>query len=541
MQKLIVYFAVSVTILITPVLSKDSMIVPKAVVIFCFALYVLPILIKDMKNKKIGKVYKITVVICSLFVIQILLVLITSNAPLEQQLYGRTGRGLGAFTLIALIIIFMASILYFSYTDIKSIFFGILISSSITSIYSIMQYFGADGFNWDTRTNGIIGTLGNPNFQSSFVAFSILPSLAYFIIKKYPLLYFIPVFVLQIFVIYIANSTQGYIGLIVSISILIILNLKHKSKKLFFLSGIIFILFSILALLGTLNRGPLSYYLYKVSVQSRGDFWRSAVAMVKDHPFTGVGIDSFGDYYLKYRDLVAISHPWTEFTDNSHNYFLEFATTAGIPMAFFYFLIIIISFGSFISVLRKQTTFDFNLSALFIAWVILQLQSLISPGSLVLLTWNFIISGIIIGLNANLNERSSVKFSNPYKINKKFLAPQFFLISGVLVMYPYFNVDRLQAKAMQTKNGNLAISSTLAFPKSTLRFSQISRELLASNLPNQSLELAREAIKFNPNSAALWALILINPSASDEERESAKSKILELDPLNQEVKNFSIN
>jgi O-antigen ligase len=540
LQKLIVYFAVAVTILITPVLNKDSMIVPKAVIIFCFALYVLPVLINDMKNKTLNKINKVTLVICVLIVIQIFLVMIMSDAPFEQQLYGRTGRGLGAFTLIALLIIFIASILYFNYSDIKAIFFGILISSSISSIYSIIQYFRLDGFNWDTKTNGIIGTLGNPNFQSSFAALSILPSLAYFLLKKYRLLYISPVLVLQIFVIYIANSTQGYIGLIVSISVCIIIYLKYKSKKLFYLSGTIFIFLSILAVLGTLNRGPLSYYLYKVSVQSRGDFWRSAVAVIQDHPIFGVGLDSFGDYYLKYRDLVAISHPWTEYTDNSHNYFLEFASTAGLPLAVFYFLIILITFGSFVSVLKKQPTFDLNLSALFVAWIVLQLQSLISPGSLVLLTWNFIISGLIISIHGNSNERLTVKINHPKRINKKFLAPQLFLILGIVIMYPYFNVDRLQAKAMQAKNGNLAINSTLAFPKSTLRFSQISRELLASNLPNQSLELAREAIKFNPNSAALWALILINPSAPYQERENARSQILNLDPLNQEVKNFLI-
>jgi hypothetical protein len=47
-------------------------------------------------------------------------------------------------------------------------------------------------------------------------------------------------------------------------------------------------------------------------------------------------------------------------------------------------------------------------------------------------------------------------------------------------------------------------------------------------------------VEFNPNSVSLWALILANPTASIEDRQAAKSKILELDPLNKEVKAYSV-
>jgi hypothetical protein len=37
----------------------------------------------------------------------------------------------------------------------------------------------------------------------------------------------------------------------------------------------------------------------------------------------------------------------------------------------------------------------------------------------------------------------------------------------------------------------------------------------------------------------MWALILVNQNATPEERLIAKNKILSLDPLNKEVKNFN--
>jgi hypothetical protein len=39
---------------------------------------------------------------------------------------------------------------------------------------------------------------------------------------------------------------------------------------------------------------------------------------------------------------------------------------------------------------------------------------------------------------------------------------------------------------------------------------------------------------------AAWALILINPIATVEERANAKMEVLRLDPLNKQFKNFEI-
>jgi hypothetical protein len=93
---------------------------------------------------------------------------------------------------------------------------------------------------------------------------------------------------------------------------------------------------------------------------------------------------------------------------------------------------------------------------------------------------------------------------------------------------------------MSRKDGDLAIISAQKFPESVLRYTIITRELLDSQLPQQALVLARSAVEFNPYSPNLWALILINPVAPTDERLLAKSKLLELDPLNREVIDYKV-
>jgi O-antigen ligase len=537
----IILFSFLGTLAISPWVNKDSMIIPKLFLLFVCASYLLPKIIYSIPDVLQFNKIKILFVISTLITIQIVVVAIISKAPFEQQLFGRTGRGLGIITAISLLLVTLASALFIKREKIKLLLNGLVISCLISSVYSIFQSFGIDFLKWDSKTNGVIGTLGNPNFQSSFAALALIPTAVLFWNIRYKYVGSIFFCCLLVWVIFRTQSTQGFVSAAVAILMFTIAISYQKYKPISYILFIVLFFSGVVAILGMLNRGPLNSYLYKVSVQSRGDFWRSAFATANDHPFFGVGIDSFGDSYLKYRDEIAISHPWAEYADNAHNFFLEYAATAGYPMVILQMSLIVLTLFSYIQTQKKIARFDENLIAVFIAWSVFQLQSFISPGNLSLMMWNSVLSGTLIGVSvlttSNLEELVPVK---KQVVAKTRIYSFSFVIAAFLIIYPLYNTDHQQMKAMSTGNGDLAISSAKQYPESVLRYQIITRQLLNSGLPAQALDLARSAVKFNPNSANLWALIVINPTAPSVERVEAKAEILKLDPLNKEVIDYVI-
>ena len=537
----LILFSFLGTLAISPWVNKDSMIIPKLFILFTCASYLLPKIVFSIPHVLQFNKIKLLLVISGLIITQIAVVVIMSNAPFEQQLFGRTGRGLGMITAVSLLIVMLASAIFIKRDKIKLLLNGLVISCLISSAYSIFQSFGIDFLKWDSKTNGVIGTLGNPNFQSSFAALSLIPTAVLFWNVRYKYIGSLFFCGLLVWVIFRTQSTQGFVSAAVAVLMFTIAISYQTYKPISYILFIVLFFSGVIAILGMLNRGPLNSYLYKVSVQSRGDFWRSAFATANDHPFFGVGIDSFGDSYLKYRDQIAISHPWAEYTDNAHNFFLEYAATAGYPMVVLQLTLIALTLFSYIQTYRKIKHFDINLLALFISWSVFQLQSFISPGNLSMMMWNSILTGTLIGVGvittSNLEELVPV---NKQIVVKTRIYSFGFVIAAFLIMYPLYNTDHQQLTAMNTGNGDLAISAAKQYPESVLRYQIITRELLNSNLPTQALDLARSAVKFNPNSANLWALVVINPTAPIAERIEAKAKILKLDPLNKEVKDFVI-
>ena len=531
--------ALAITLALTPWMNSDSLIIPKVIILFSLALYLLPQLFFLKYYLVFNRITKLFVSVLFLIVAQMILVMWNSQAPFEQQFFGRTGRGLGLITEISLLILVLAASISAKSENIKTLMFTLTLSCTITSVYSVLQRFGLDIFEWVSRTNGIIGTLGNPNFQSSFAAMCLIPSLIY-VFNRRSFAYGVISLAALITLIYFSQSTQGYVLAVIVILIFLIVRTYYSYRIIFFTLIMMTVFTGLVIIAGMTNRGLLAKYLYKTSVQSRGDFYETTLSIANSNPLFGVGLDSLGDHYLMYRS-ESVAKGINEFTDSAHNYFLNYASTGGYPLAILNLMIVLLVLYNFLILFRRSKVYEPNLTAFFCIWICFQLQALISPSNIPLLVWNAIISGTIIGL-VNRGSASTTKSVNQYQYKLGLTRPfsYLLLIIGLTIVYPYFNVDRMQIQANKTGDALLALKSAKSYPESTVRYSRIGQALIDSNLAVQSLDLARSAVAFNPNAPSAWAMLLLNNSATYDERVRAREEVLRLDPFNEEVRAFVV-
>ena len=132
---------------------------------------------------------------------------------------------------------------------------------------------------WINQYSPVIGFLGNPNFQSSFVSLSGVMIFALLISNNVKLFHRVGYFMYLVIAAYVINETESQQGFLVLsggmtiVSIIWIARSKIKFLTIpsLFLSFVGFVLVA----LGSLNSGPLASVLYKASVTYRGDYWRA--------------------------------------------------------------------------------------------------------------------------------------------------------------------------------------------------------------------------------------------------------------------------
>lgn len=339
-------------------------------------------------------------------------------------LIGDTQRRNGFLSYLAFVIIFIYTYRAINFGYALKIFNTAIFVGFILSIYGVMQIMGRDFVSWNNPYNAMISTVGNPNFASSLLAILGLISISSIFIKGRNLVYRIIATlgtVISIFCIIQSQSRQGLLVLFFGLLIYLNLFIFTNKKKLFYVFTSLSVISSLFVVLGMLQKGPLTYFLYKDSVSVRGFYWRAALEMFKDSPFTGVGLDSYGSYFKQVREVAyPLRYGFDITSSNAHNTFLQLFATAGIFVGLIYVtLIVLIAIIGVQTLLRTTGNEQKIILGLLAAWFGFQSQSLISIDNIGIAAWNWLLGGAIVGLSRVVKKDPSYAANIDKSVSKK--------------------------------------------------------------------------------------------------------------------------
>ena len=549
---IVVISAPLVGIVISPTASVDPINLPKLVLLVPLAMAALFVILQRLRSLT-SSISTIFLSVSILFFLDLLIVLFISGAPLGQQIFGMNGRNTGFLAYVSLLILMLAAYLSADQQVFEKISFGLLSLGTISIVYGLMQHFGMDPVPWSNVNNPISTFLGNPNFSSSFFGICATATVAWMLkpSNSTAIRIFCGVsIVLYVYLILGSKSIQGLLvtggGTLAVILIYVITNPK-LARKLIVVPYLGLVLpLIVIVVLGTLKIGPLADYLYKISVRQRGFYWMAALKMMETHPFFGVGLDSFGDNYFKYRsDNAALISP-TVLSNSSHNVFLELGNNGGLPLFIIHLTFVFLTIHSIVKYLQRNRSFNWAFAALVGAWLGYVAQCVISINQLGLAVWGWVLMGAINGIafksrikvEDNKSKTDSKVSAFRIKTSKKSLikknnstaAIALGLLAGSVITFPAFIADINFRNALQSRSVETLISAASAYPIDSVRSLQAVDILAGNNRIVEANALLTTVLTNAPDFYNGWILKYKLLQANSPEREIAARKLLELNP-----------
>lgn len=525
-----------ITLTVSPYNSYDPLNVPKFSLLVMGA-SILGALLVSSKPLFPIKLPRLLGILLVLFVLQLFIVLMTSNAPINQQIFGTFGRNTGLITYLSFVVVLLAAFKVSTESFALSLSYTIVGTSMIFAAYCTLQTFDFDPISWINPYNPITGTLGNPNFASSFLAMSSCALLVLGIqhIKSIKITLIIFVLIISyLFLIYRSESIQGFLVFAIgAMTIFTIYIYFNDAIRKFLLPVLVFEgISSVVIILGIFNKGPFSF-LYKESIRQRGYYWDSAVEMMKLRPFSGVGLDSFGDWYYQVRSVdSAIQSPLIT-SSAAHNVFLDMGSNGGFPLFIIYAGLIIYTFMAGVKFLKNSTSINYAFTSIFTLWICYQAQSLISINQIGVAIWGWATTGLVVGfvkINANNKTVSPQPKIKIKERNGGKLAALCGLIVGLIIGLPPLLTDANFRSAYTGNSAEKLILASSKYPEDIIRTLTAAEALAKSNLMEQSDSLLSHILKVNPRLYGAWQLRYQISEPNSAAQIYAKSMINKLNP-----------
>ena len=391
--------------------------------------------------------------ICTLFfVFFILLSYSRSGMPFLRGAFGQFGRGNGVFYYCIAITIFVFSAKFFDISSRVKMHQLISYFSWFLAIYAHLQKIGIDFAKLDTKgISPVVLTFGNSNFAGGMLSVLFTYHAIYLVVSKIIRPRDVVLLVLLILGTTFAGAVQGYMivcfALLLGFSIFVLQGHKSIWLSRAIIGSWIILLVSII--LGVMGKFVLASVFARTTFQARIEYWKIAIAIIKDHLFLGVGPDKLYDVTANYMAPNSLKIITATRMDNAHNWYLNLAANYGIIALLFLVLILAYCFTVGVKKYRSNNSPDPLGSGAFSAFVAMGIDGLVSLEQPGIGIWLYFFAGITLGnwisskkrlVLAELKQNSQVKQHSSYLMNSiavmtiSALAITVFIISSRVVL-----------------------------------------------------------------------------------------------------------
>ena len=498
---------------------------------------------------------KLLLVFASLFSLFAISAVVFSDLPAAQNIFGLFGRNTGLLTYLALVGVLIGTATIRTNQYFRKMVYGLIFAGLANVVLNGFSMMGIELIAWDNIYKTLLGTFGNPNFISSFLGIFLVSSLGFLFGNGIATIYKIlalPVLAFTFYQIVVTKSIQGIVVTALGTAIVGFFLVRHYLKRAWM--QIVYVAGSLIAAVfavgGALQMGPLTQYIYKTSVSLRGEYWQAGINMGLDHPFTGVGMDGYGDWYRRARDASAMILPGpSTVTNSAHNVNIDIFAYGGFPLLISYLGILAIAAIAIVKVSLRQKKYDPVFVSLAVAWICYQAQAFISINQIGLAIWGWALTGLVIAYEvatrddvsaasapaaaANIGRNS--RSTSSESVGTWLVGALGAAVGFGLAISP-FVADSNWRSSLGSGSLPTVQAAALKAPSDAYRIVNIAVLFEQNKFTAQAAELARQAAKYNPNYFDAWRVLANISETTPEEKAEAKKNMIRLDPLNDEWK-----
>ena len=502
---------------------------------------------------------KSLVIVTALLVVTGINAVINSEAPLVQNMYGVYGRNTAFVTYLLLIFVALAAAVLRARSSFTILIWGLFAAGFVNVAYSLWVILFGDFVTWSNPYGNILGTFGNPNFIGAFLGIFGACLVGYVCKKGVHLKYRLgaaAIFMVTVYEIIDTSAIQGRVVVAAGLGIVGFYLVRSRFENVLAQIGYVVLLAigGTFALLGALQIGPLTKFIYKTSVSLRGEYWQAGWNMGASHPFTGVGFDTYGDWYRRARDTQALVLPGPNTVTNAaHNVPFDVFAFGGWPLFISYIALLILTVIAIIKVTIRTRAYDGVFVTLTTAWLCYQLQSIISINQIGLAIWGWLFGGALIAYEVATRPAESTKEagattpSKGRRVVRKTQSETIFsstLIAGVgavvglLIAAPPYSADSQWRSALNSQSAERleeALVPGFLNPPNSYKYAKAVELMENSKLYDLAYKYAQIGVQFNPDNFDSWKMFYFISKSSAAEKAIALENMKRLDPNNPNV------